>query len=433
MRSILRRVVWSGVLALAGLAILTGSLAAEEAAPAAAEAAEEQTIKPETAAAATHKEIKSVKVVAESGATLQTLAATPDGKLVALRAPARYAPIGQAGTSANSSAILVFDRDGNELKQWSLPFAGQSIGVAPGGEIYVAGDGQIARYSADGKLLAQADTPHLAELKDEAALREAAEEQVTNAKQSVESMKSSKKTIENMVNKLEDTPADKLTALKKSQLDAFRQHLKTFDQQMEARANMKIETVIKGLTSRLRLINAIAPTDTDVFIACGELKGYGYSIWRMDADDFANPQKIVGGLAGCCGQMDIQAGKNGIYVAENSKKRVSLYDRNGKAVSAFGVSGRESNGLSFGGCCNPMNCRIAENSDIYTAESEGIIKRFSASGKFLSLIGYVKLSGGCKNVAVAASPKGDRIYVCDLPGQRIIVLGLKAESAAAGE
>lgn len=34
----------------------------------------------------------------------------------------------------------------------------------------------------------------------------------------------------------------------------------------------------------------------------------------------------------------------------------------------------------------------------------------------------MKLTGGCKNVAVAASPEGDQVYFCDLPGSRIIVL-----------
>jgi hypothetical protein len=133
--------------------------------------------------------------------------------------------------------------------------------------------------------------------------------------------------------------------------------------------------------------------------------------------------------------MDIQARGDSFYLSENTKKRVAQYDRSGKFVAAFGQSGRESDGLSFGGCCNPMNCRLAVSGDIYTAESEGIVKRFSAAGEFLGLVGYAKLTGGCKNVAVAASPKGDKIYFCDLPGSRIVVLAEKqsAATAAGGE
>jgi hypothetical protein len=141
---------------------------------------------------------------------------------------------------------------------------------------------------------------------------------------------------------------------------------------------------------------------------------------------------VLGPVSGCCGQMDIQASGEHFYLSENTKKRVAQYDRTGKLVSAFGKSGRESDGLSFGGCCNPMNCRVCATGEIVTAESEGIVKRFSATGEFLGLVGYAKLTGGCKNVAVAASPKGDRIYFCDLPGSRIIILAAK-KTEAAGE
>ena len=102
----------------------------------------------------------------------------------------------------------------------------------------------------------------------------------------------------------------------------------------------------------------------------------------------------------------------------------------GKLVSHFGKRERESEGECFGGCCNPMNCRIGAGGEIYTAESEGVVKKFNAQGEFVALIGTVKLSGGCKNVAVAASPKGDRVYFCDLPGSRIIVLAQKTATAA---
>ena len=56
---------------------------------------------------------------------------------------------------------------------------------------------------------------------------------------------------------------------------------------------------------------------------------------------------------------------------------------------------------------------------------------FNAAGEFVALIGTAKLTGGCKNVAVAASPSGDRVYFCDLPGSRIIVLAQKSTTRAA--
>ena len=390
-------------------------------------AAEEQpAIQADTAASASHEELTAVKVEGEGGARLQTLSVTPDGKIVGLVAPARYAPIGEKG-KATPSEIHLFDSEGKELTNWTLPFTAQSVSVSPDGEVYVAGDGQLARYAVDGKLLAQVEVPHLAEvLKDNEGLRQRAEEQIKLQKQS---QASSKTAFEEQVKTLEKL-GDKRTELQSKQLESYKEYLKDLETRLAEIKTPSIEDTIKQVTARLRIINAIAVTEKDVYISCGELKGYGFAIWRMDAD-FQNPVRVLGPVSGCCLQMDLQAHGDHFYLAENTKKRVAKYDRDGTFVSAFGQSGRESNGLSFGGCCNPMNCRLAANGDVYTAESEGIVKRFSAGGEFLGLVGYAKLTGGCKNVAVAASPKGDRVYFCDLPGSRIIILAAKKPAAAA--
>jgi hypothetical protein len=388
---------------------------------------EEPTIKPGAEASASHEQVAAIEVKGEEGSTLQTLSATPDGKIVGLVAPGRYAPIGVAGKSASSSEIRLFDSEGKETQRWSLSFAGQSVGVGPDGTIYVAGDGRLAKYSGDGKLLSEVEVPHLAEvLKDKDALKTKAEVQL---KQEQLSFVNSKKVYEQIVKQLEEK-TDR-SPVEDQQLKAYKDYVENFDKQAATRSERKIEDVIKQLTGRLRMINGIAATEKDVYIACGELVGYGYAIWRMDAD-LKNPERVLGPVSGCCGQMDIQASGEHFYLSENTKKRVAQYDRTGKLISAFGKSGRESDGLSFGGCCNPMNCRVCATGDIVTAESEGIVKRFSATGEFLGLVGYAKLTGGCKNVAVAASPKGDRIYFCDLPGSRIIILAAK-KTEAAGE
>lgn len=388
----------------------------------------EQPLKAEPAAAASHEELTAVKVEGEGGARLQTLSVTPDGKIVGLVAPARYAPIGEKGV-ATPSEVHLFDAEGKELTKWTLPFTAQSVGVGPDGVIYVAGDGQLARYAADGKLLAQVEVPHLAEvLKDNEGLRQRAEEQI---KLQTGSLTRSKTLIEEQVKKLEGL-GDERTALQTKQLESYRQYLKDYEERIANVKTPTIEDTIKQVAFRLRIMSGIAVTEKDVYIACGELKGHGFAIWRMDAD-FQNPVKVLGPVSGCCLQMDLQARGDHFYLAENTKKRVARYDRDGTFVSAFGKSGRESSGLSFGGCCNPMNCRLMPSGDIYTAESEGIVKRFSSGGEFLGLVGYAKLTGGCKNVAVAASPTGERIYFCDLPGSRIIILAAKKTDPAAAE
>jgi len=381
---------------------------------------------PEPAAAATHDTLRTVEVRGESGGKLQTLSATADGKIVCLVGPDRYAVAG-ATAKAAASEIRVLDSEGKELSKWKLNFTGNSVGVAPDGSIYAAGDGRLARFSADGKLLGETELPHLAAaLKDKEAFRQQAEDQL---KAQAEAVANSQKVIAEQVKRLEDK-GDSATALEKRQLESYRTVLKSYSDRANA-SPAQVDAMVKSLTARMRIINAIAPTDKEVYIACGEMKGYGYAIWRMDTS-FKNAKQILSGVPGCCGQMDVQADSSGIYLAENTKKRVAHYDRDGKELGAFGVSGRESNGLSFGGCCNPMNCRICSTGEILTAESEGIVKRFSAKGEFLSLVGYAKLTGGCKNVAVAASPKSDRVYFCDLPGSRVIILGAK-KTEVAGE
>lgn len=74
-----------------------------------------------------------------------------------------------------------------------------------------------------------------------------------------------------------------------------------------------------------------------------------------------------------------------------------------------------------------MNLCFGSAGEVFTAESEGYIKRFSKEGSFLGIVGQAKVSGGCKNVAIAVSPEGDKAYFFDLQGSRIVVLEKKGE------
>lgn len=403
---------------------------------------------------ATHEQAKAVKLQGENGAGLLTIAGTTDGKVAALLGARGYrAPAAGAKTDAE---VQVLNADGTVLQKWPLDFPGQSIGAGPDGSIYVAGDGQVARFSATGKLLGKIEVPHIAEvIKDNAKLSELAQAQI---KSQSESYELNKKSIADQIKLLRDkvkvvkagetakvsapekngipeanaapetsakTEAT-LTAEEKQQLEELEAYLKMYDENVKQIRSQTVEKVVGELTARLRFINSITATDKDVFIACGELKGYGYSVWRMDPD-FKNPTQVMSKLSGCCGQMDVQARDGKLYVAENSRHRVGQYDRDGKPLLSFGKHSREeSDGPNFGGCCNPMNCRVCGNGDVYTAESEGIIKKFNAKGEYVSLVGAVKLDGGCKNVAVVASPSGDKLYLCDQIGSKLVILGKRS-------
>jgi sugar lactone lactonase YvrE len=112
--------------------------------------------------------------------------------------------------------------------------------------------------------------------------------------------------------------------------------------------------------------------------------------------------------------MDVKAGKDGLFVAENAEHRVCHFDRNGESLSKWGESAR-TGVKGFGSCCNPMNVALGPGNVVYTAEDNtGRIKRYSADGKLLGLVGLVELKPGCKNCSIAVSSDGSRVYMLDI-------------------
>jgi hypothetical protein len=377
--------------------------------------------KPDAASTSpTHELTKKIAVKGEDAANqLQTLCLSPDGNVVALVARPRYGPVSE---SAATSEIQVFDPQGNSVRRWKVKFLAQSVNAAPDGSILVAGDGRIARFDKNGRQLALAEVPHLALiLKDSKKLRESAAEQL---KAEIQSFDEAMKSFKEQKAELEKKDAKERSAQEKSQIQMLEMQVKQFEQMTDQYRKRTVEEAVAQLTSRLRIINAVAANSSAVFIACGEVKGYGYAIWRM-TPEFTQPKAIITGLGGCCGQMDVQAQANEILVAENTRHRVGRYDCDGKRLGSFGKSGRDGDAECFGGCCNPMNVRAGADGTVYTAESEGFVKEFSSKGDFVKLVAHASVTGGCKNVAVAATPDGKTIYFCDQPGSQIIVLALK--------
>jgi hypothetical protein len=349
---------------------------------------------------------------------------TANGQLVAIVGPPRNYGAAARSSRPPTGRIEIFDADGKSVRGWDLEFAPQSVAAGPDGEIYVGGNGKLARYNLQGEQQQLVDSPHLAiALKDEAGLKEAAEEQLKQQQAAYDEQ------IEQLTEQLKDLEErtegdDQPSAAVKRSITRVKAQLKAYEQAKKQIGSQNVDDLIAQSTSRLRTITAMAVAEKDVFIATGVLKGYGFSVWRMGRD-LTEPKQIVTGLSGCCGQMDIQCCGDKLYAAENSKHRVVCFDRDGKRLSNFGSSNRTGTGEGFGGCCNPMNLRFAADGSIYTAESEGLIKKFTPEGKFVELAGKATLTGGCKNVAVAASTDGGKLYFLDLPGSQIIMLERK--------
>jgi hypothetical protein len=347
-----------------------------------------------------------------------------DGQIIALVGSEMGYGGGQE--TPTQSGVKVLSKEGEALNEWKVDFAAQSINVGADGTVYVAGSGIVAKFSPEGKLLKKLELPHIAEfLKNKDVIRKRAEEE---ARERTEQMKSFVTASKNRIKRLEKIPADKRTL---SDTVAIEQ-LKTSVQMMEKDQTdeASIDSIVQQITGRMRIINSVAVSDQDMFIVCGEHTGYGYSVWRMD-HDFGSPKQVMKGLQGCCGQMDVQVLGNDLLVAENCKHSFARFDRDAKKIGEWGGRATgDDDGKCFGGCCNPMNVRCGPNGDIFTAESEGVVKRFSGNGDFVALVAKRPLSGGCKNVAVAASPDGKFVYCCDKPGSKINIFEEKPKALA---
>jgi sugar lactone lactonase YvrE len=125
--------------------------------------------------------------------------------------------------------------------------------------------------------------------------------------------------------------------------------------------------------------------------------------------------------------MDIQARDGKIYAAENARKRVICYDRDGKQLASWGKNER-GGPEGFGSCCNPMNLRIGSDGNVYTSESNvGRIKRFTPEGKFLGLIGAAEIVPGCKHVAIGVNADASRVYLLDITRWQVVLLTKKEQ------
>lgn len=373
----------------------------------------------EEPAKVTKDSYRRIKVAAETeGISLQTFCIDHEGRIIALLGASRY-----SNEPVKNSEIRILNPQGEDLKKWKLSFPAQSVNVGPDRMIYVAGDGKIASYDNDGKEHQFVNLPHIEELiGDQDKVRQNVEELLKKQQDSNNrNILSLEKQLARLKN--EKTPGEPNS--QKSRIVQLEAQITSMRQMLEKRSETKLNEMVQGQLKRLKIINSIAVSDQYVFLVCGDSKGYGYNLWRTDLA-FQNAKLVIENLRGCCGQMDVQIAGNEIVVAQNTEHKFGRYDVDGKLVGKFGKQGRGTDPACFGGCCNPMNVRAASNGDIFTAESEGIIKRFSAAGEFKSEVGKCALTGGCKNVALDVAPDNRFVYFCDQPGSQIVVLDLPA-------
>jgi WD40 repeat protein len=347
------------------------------------------------------------------------------------QSPASDKPAATSKQTAKSVAELrVLDSDGKTLETFPLDFHAQTINVCPDGNLIIGGDGTLTRYDLKGKELARIESPHVAAArKDPDALKRRAKETLEDQRKSIEE---AVKSFEIQKEEYAKRDQKSLTDEEKEAVQQIEQMLPVYkrmvDQQGVTISDAQIEETAKQLALMARKINAVAGSDQHLYCTAPASKGYGYSVWRTDLD-FKNPERIVDGLSGCCGQMDIQCCGDDVIISENSRKRVVRFDSKGKEVSSWGKASRDGEGDTFGSCCNPMNTR-AVGDKLFVSDSDGRVRLFSLAGKYEGEVGKANVEAGCKSSIVDVSPDGKRVYYIDVNHSRICVLDRKPDEKA---
>lgn len=322
--------------------------------------------------------------------------------------------------------LQVYSPKGELLRLVDLEFQPTAVNAAPDGSVFVAGMGKVAHVNADGRILKTVDSPHIGDLESfRKRIEEAAQKQLEG---NTARYREQIARIEERIKAIEEKPKEEITTLDERRIQTYQQQKKLYETQLKSFGTSRGQAASSDLAVSRRLgITSLAVTSKDLFLCTYSAEGTGYEIWRT-THEFSEPKMVVSQLRGCCGQCDIQATDEHLVLAENTKFKVALLDRDGERLMDFGKGDRKAVD-GFGSCCNPMNVRCCDNGDILTAESSvGTIKRFSKDGKLLGVVGKAKIGGGCKHVAVAFDEKRDRYYMMNVDKDHVCVLVPNAEA-----
>jgi hypothetical protein len=361
-------------------------------------------------APATHEQIRTIQPMSQGKRLqLKTFCLDAEGKVLAC-----------CSSDAATGLLQIYSPEGELLQTIPLDFVATAIDVDASGTIYVGGNGNVSKLAADGSVLATTKTPNIQDMDQlKKDIEQAAKEQRERLLKTYSDMV---ERLDQQVAKIESVAEAERSQSQKSQLGMLQQQQKFYADQLERMKKTadQVFSMEAMIASKMR-VTGMAVNSKDVFVACAATEGYGYDIWRM-SKDLDDPTKVVAQVGGCCGQMDIQCTEEELVVAENTKFKVAFYDRDGQRLRDFGDRDRKSEN-GFGSCCNPMNVLCCPDGSVLTAESSvGNIKRFSADGELLGLVGKASIGGGCKHCALGYDTKRDVYYMMHEDAHHICVL-----------
>ncbi|MAG92246.1 MAG: hypothetical protein CMJ48_00630 [Planctomycetaceae bacterium] len=159
------------------------------------------------------------------------------------------------------------------------------------------------------------------------------------------------------------------------------------------------------------------------------------NIVRFDRN-LGTPEVLIEKQFGCCAHVDLDVKDGELLVAENSRHRVNRFSFDGELIERWGKRDR-SNIEGFSSCCNPCNFDFGPDDVLYTAESGlGRVKKYSAKGAYLGVVGYVDTTKFLKGshmasqscyIPIEVGKDATRIYVMDVRANMIRVLQVKAD------
>ena len=252
---------------------------------------------PPDATGATHQQTKIIHLK-DGDLRLACFCLTKDGRIVAaLSEPDQPTPNdqpdnrGESGKQAKdekpsaSGALQLLDPDGKLLKQWSLDFTPQAVGLGPNDTLYLAGNGVLARFDMSGKQLARAESPQVvAARKDPKGLEKRAramlDDQRNQFKSIIENLKSEK---EELAKKDEKS----LTDEEKSTKATIDQQIQVY-KEMDSRQSKEItdadmKNMMAQITQSDRRVNAIAAGTNYVYTTTRTTRAmdseFGGAIW----------------------------------------------------------------------------------------------------------------------------------------------------------
>jgi len=344
-----------------------------------------------------------------------------DGRLAVLtgRADAYGAADGTTDPDGIRDRLVWMSAAGVEEKSVPLDFTPRGVAVASDGSLWVAGGTMVARFAADGGLITQVEAPHFdaspearEEFAEEARAAHAAELEST-----VKMIERQAEMVEELEGKEQGDPGWQPGEI----VEMYRTSTAAMKVRLESRRAMTEEQVVDEAVERVKQIHRVAVTPESLFLVTNMESGHGFAIWRCSLD-LAERERVVSDLAGCCGQMDIQAVADRIVIAENSRHRVRVVGLDGEPVAQFGETSRTDVTKGFGGCCNPMNTCASSDGSLLTSESNGLVKRYGADGTFLEVVGVADVQAGCKNSSIGMSADGGTLFYLDVHEGRIVVL-----------